>query len=458
MATKSDGAASAQHEIIGAAQRSGHAHTEHPDAQWFGSAGLGLFIHWGLSSVEGTVDLSWGMIRNTSWDWQYLNTNKMRPSEYFAQADRFDPENYDPDLWLSAAARAGVKYAVLTTRHHEGYALWPSKYGNFSTRTHMHGRDLVREFADACRRHGLKVGFYYSPPDWRFTGKYRSFGFRTWDNIPEQCARMGLVPDCPTLDENWQPCEIGTPDEAFLREYAAYLRGQITELLTEYGKVDVLWFDGAPDLGVGQPGSPVPMPITMEEIRSMQPGIVVNPRMYGEGDFETPECRMPDEQPKGWWEGCFTWNRNWGYTKDESYKPLGWLTDLLARHRAWDGNLLISCGPRGDGRMPENYYRRMEELSRWMDRNKEAVFGAQGGLWPGKSSLPATRRGSSWYLFMDGDVPAVLKDTPGKPVRAVLMGSGEEVPCVPCENGEVMVVLKVWQKTGDTAVVRVDWE
>ncbi len=459
-----DKAASAQHELIGAtAEKSAAGHTMHPDAQWFGEAGLGLFLHWGLSSVEGKVDLSWGMIKNTPWDWPYLNVNKIKPSEYYAQADRFDPEAYDPDLWMAAAAEAGVKYVVLTTKHHEGYALWPSKYGNFSTRTHMHGRDLLRPYVEACRKYGLKVGFYYSPPDWYYCKDYRSWGFRKWDvvkdKIPQQCIDMGLMFNGPgDLDMNWEPCTLKKPDDAFIKEFYQYIRGQVIELLTEYGQIDVLWFDGTPGYWIGADDGYTEVPITKEEIRQLQPGIVINPRMHGVGDFVTPECYFPAERPEGWWEGCFIWNNGgWGYTANETYKPASWMLGLLAKHRAWGGNFLINCAPRPDGRMPETYYRRMEEVGRWMKKHEEAVFGVEGGLWPEKCSTPATKRGKVWYLFMTDKPFAIVHGGMGAPVSAKVMQDGSDVAYQVCDNGDTMFVTGYKQQPDDLAVIRVEW-
>ena len=147
-----------------------------PDSQWYETAGLGTFIHWGVSSVRAVGDLSWGMIRDTPFDKELNNSNKLTPEDYWKQADEFDPQHYDPNRWMKAAKEAGFRYAVLTVRHHDGYALWPSKFGDLSTRTHMGGRDLVRPFVDACRNNDIKVGFFYAPSDWYRERHRRSFG------------------------------------------------------------------------------------------------------------------------------------------------------------------------------------------------------------------------------------------------------------------------------------------
>src|SRR4051794_28637639 len=183
---KADDTAKAEHGMIGVGAESNAGHTSHPDAQWYPDASFGLFIHWGISSVKA-MNISWPMIpgrplaakriddpaererivREEDWN---LNGKKplISPNEYWAMARDFNPQSYDPDKWLKAAKEAGFTYAVLTARHHEGFALWPSEYGDFSTKNYMGGRDLIKDYVEACRRNGLKVGLYYSPPDWHF--------------------------------------------------------------------------------------------------------------------------------------------------------------------------------------------------------------------------------------------------------------------------------------------------
>jgi len=128
-------------------------HTTHPDAQWFDDAGLGMFVHWGVSSVNADGELSWSMMARGE-------DERPATDAYFEQAERFDPDDYDPDRWLAAASEAGMEYAVLTTKHHDGFAMWPSEYTEFTTAEYVDGRDLVGEYVDACRRHGVRVGFY----------------------------------------------------------------------------------------------------------------------------------------------------------------------------------------------------------------------------------------------------------------------------------------------------------
>ena len=310
-------------------------HTTRPDAQWFPEAKLGAFFHWGISTIGEDVDISWGMFK----DFEYC-PKKVTPEEYFGYAKSFNPKKYDPEKWIKAIKEAGFKYAVLTTRHHDSFALWPSNYGSFNTNNYMDGRDLVGEYVDACRKYGIKVGFYYSPPDFYTEREYLSFG--GWHS-------GGLV---------------GQPVPSYIRDYQrAIVRGQLYELFTRYGKIDVIWFDGE-----GLDFMP------REEIYQYQPGIVIG--RGGMTDFRSTECQIPDENyyheklEGHWWECCHEWCSCWGYISDEYYKPtetiIGWYNTVV---KQMHGNLLINFGPNKDGELPPPAYERLKEFGAWLKEN-----------------------------------------------------------------------------------------
>ena len=197
-----DGGAGAGREAAGKSFR----RTDHPDAQWFGNAGLGLFVHWGISTVDRGIDLSWGMMADKPW-----GGGTITPERYFALAERFAPARYDPERWLAAARAAGFAYAVMTARHHDGFALWPSEHGQFGVRRSLRGRDLVRPFADACRRQGLKVGLYYSPPDWYWHRHHMSFRYGSTgqpgrEHFGLRHEPIGQIPpEPPGFDQEYRP-------------------------------------------------------------------------------------------------------------------------------------------------------------------------------------------------------------------------------------------------------------
>ena len=443
-------AAADQHSMIGVvtdddAARS-YKHTTHPDAQWFGNAGLGLFLHWGISSVHGGIDLSWGMVA----DMPSCNPDRLQitPEDYFKLADRFNPQKYDPAKWLDAAADAGFKYAVLTTRHHDGYAMWPTKHGSFGVAQYLGGRDLVRPYVEACRKAGLKVGLYYSPPDWYFNRKYMSFHYGSGGGGEFQGREHYGLRHEPIGKLPLKP-------ETFRSEFRDYVRGQIAELLTGYGKVDVLFFDGSPES---------PPFMTLDEVRAFQPGVVINPRLHGYGDYETPECAPPAKRPAGWWERCDVWNQGgWGYA-GEGYHPTPFMIGLLVMTRAWGGNLLINCAPRPTGEMPDLYYSRLSEVKAWMAHSRESVFDTRGGPWPEECNVPVTIGPNAWYLhFTPRDLNWMIPYTEEarvlhvqKPSSVRLLRTGEAIP-FRHEAGTLTVSLPPAVRTDTDDVVAVAW-
>jgi alpha-L-fucosidase len=443
-----------QHEMIGnQALATGNERTNHLEAQWFGNAGLGLFISWGISSVLGEGDLSWSMLRPPRGaQRQCLEQigpqgpgRIFSPADYWAQVDGFTCDRYDPGKWLAAAKRAGFTYAVLTTKHHDGYALWPSKYGNLGTRTNLGGRDLVREYVEACRRHGLKVGLYFSMPDWYYNREHMGFRYGQGGHVDGQSMHepfLGLHHEEVVL-----PTMTDEERNAWSQGFKTFCRNQLEELLTQYGKIDILWFDGAE-----------PDAITKAHIQKLQPGIVMNDRM-GFGDYITPEGIFPKTRPTGWWEECHVWNEGgWAYRTSEIYKPTGWVLSELARIRAWGGNFLLNMAPNAHGELPPVAYKRMEELAAWMEHSRESVENVTPGPWPESCNVPVTCRDDVWYLHLswvwDGVVE--VKD-PRRPQMLTLLRSGETIPCTPTADG-FQFELPLCRMSSLGEVVKVVWE
>jgi alpha-L-fucosidase len=457
------------------AARQQASHTAHPDAQWFPNAAFGLFLHWDEASVKG-INIGWSDIpgrkiaahkeplppaevaRIVREDDYNLDGKPwpVAPNQYWALAAAFKPDHYDPDKWLKAAKAAGFEYAVLTTKHHNGFALWPSKYGGFDTTNYMGGRDLVKKFVEACRRNGLKVGFYFSGPDWHFDRDYNNFLYHGNEH-----------PEIPALDADLKPRTIThTPDEitAHQQAYAAMVRGQVEELLTNYGKVDVLWFDGKPA---------VPHPetvITAERIRVLQPGIVINPRLHGHGDYVTYERTLPLERPsEGWAEFCNTWTNNWSYVP-QPYRANGYVLGQLARARSLGVNYLLGIGPMPDGDLEPKAYENLAVVADWMKVNGAAIKEA-GPLAGGESaSVPATAHDRTRYLFAlpqflgtsayekdrlpPVDETLTLRGAP-HPSSVVLMRDGSPLT-YRYEDGVVTIALPAARRTTLVDVVRVE--
>lgn len=343
-----------QHEIIGNTSSEGmtFARTTHPGAQWYYQpVQLGLFIHFGISAVHGDVDISWGMMDDPVR--RAKGNGVVTPREYWAMAEQFNPQSYEPKKWLQAAKDAGFTYAVFTTRHHDGFSMWPSEVSDFSTKNYMNGRDLVKEYVDACREVGLKVGLYFSPPDWKFDQKYRSF---------MSGSHSASYPDRPNKDIDHQVIDGDLPEmpvEHFDR-YIAYMNAQVRELLTNYGQIDLIWFDGSV--------ADISKAITIEEIRALQPQIIVNDRLWGWGigDYNSKfECHLPKEDPGMPWETCQIWHvgGGWSYVRNaDKYRKLEITLQQYETCKKWGGNLLLNIAPDKDGVVPEAYYKAVKEF------------------------------------------------------------------------------------------------
>lgn len=466
----------AEHGMIDMADEKKSGHSLHPGAQWYPDAGLGLFIHWGLSSVKN-MDISWPMIpgrplvdkKLDSAEIQRIVTQKdynlngkkpaITPNKYWAMAKSFNPQHYNPDEWIRAAKAAGFTYAVLTTRHHEGFAMWPSAYGDFSTSNYMGGKDLIKPFVEACRKYGLKIGLYYSPPNWYFDREYMSFLYgRVYTNNP------GL----PKVDGDLNPVTIqhtAAETRAHQEAYAAMVKGQIEELLTKYGQIDLLWFDGRAPIPNGANA------ITQEEIRKLQPGIVMNPRMHGKGDFITFERNPPAKDPGDTWaEFCNTWTNSWANSNTQPFRSNAFALGEFVAARAWGVNYLLGVGPTADGIFPEAVYKNMKVVQDWMNANSKSVKQVQQ-LPPGEeASVPATAKGNSRFLFAiprfknnskydedrlpAEDITLTIKTT-GRPKSVSLLASGKTLSFT-YENNTVSVQLPAAVRTPLVDVVTVE--
>jgi alpha-L-fucosidase len=368
---------------------------------WFEAAKFGLFVHWGPWARSGW-EASWPLVGGVAT----LPLCQDIPAVgYHANAEGWVPDMKAPERWVAAAAAAGMRYAVLTTRHHDGYALWPSRFGDHGVGRTAPGVDIVRAFVDACRRHGLKIGFYYSLPDWHH-------------------------PSYPPFTDADRPYRFGSYPAATAAQWAefqSYLRGQLTELLTSYGPVDILWFDGAWEHSAAQ------WDVDGLEalIRSHQPDILITDRLPGKGDYTTPEQFVPPEPPDGPWETCLTMNRSWGFNHDDrDYKSAASLIHTLCEVTGRGGNLLLNIGPDGDGAVPPPQSDRLARLGEWVGRHGEALFGTLPGLEPWQFYGPTTKRGTSLYchLLMQPAAPVSVRGVRVRHLlRVTALGTGAEL-------------------------------
>jgi len=293
---------------------------------WWKDARFGMFIHWGVYSTEGRGE--WIMYQE-----------HIPYSEYKTLAGNFHPANYAPASWVALAKEAGMKYVVLTTRHHDGYCLFDSQVSDFTSVKIGPGKDLVADFADACHKAGMKLGFYYSLTDW---------------HLP------GVLPQ-------------GYPKSAEVTGHLVrQAHEQVKELLTKYGKVDILWFDGMTpgDTTVWRSSDLIKM------ARALQPGILINDRAGTGEDFVTPENVVTAHNKP--WESCYTMNRTWGFAPfDQNYKPVAELIRLLTSCASQGGNFLLNVSPDGNGKIPDQQVASLREIGKWMKVHGEAVYQAK---------------------------------------------------------------------------------
>jgi alpha-L-fucosidase len=332
-----------------------------PDSHWFDDARFGMFVHWTHIANRG-LELSWPLVGGVD---VLPYAKEVSVEDYYSQALSFCPEPGTPREWMRLAKRAGMGYAVLTTKHHDGFALWPSKHSDFTIAQSAYRGDIVGEYVEAARAEGLRVGMYYSLSDWHH-------------------------PDYPPFGEDDKPYLrfLGKRSETWER-YQEALFGQIRELLTDYGKVDLLWFDGQWERTVEEWRAPE----LAEMIRELQPDILINDRLPGQGDYTTPEQGVPAEVPEGRWETCLTMNGSWGYVPDDNgYKSATEIVHTLCEVAGKGGNLLLNVSPRADGSLPPPQAERLELVGRWMDGHAEAVRGTGPGLEPWQFYGPSSRK------------------------------------------------------------------
>jgi len=323
--------------------------------KWWTDARFGMFIHWGLYSQAARHE------------WVKHNEH-LTNEQYQKYFDQFNPDHFEPKKWAKEAKAAGMKYAVLTTKHHEGFCMFDSKFTDYkATNTHAK-RDLVKEYVDAFRAEGMKVGFYYSLLDWHHPDY-------TMDDVHP-------LTQVDTSQANYDRLNKGRD----MAKYRQYMRNQITELLTNYGKIDVLWLDWSWAKGAkrGKGEDDWGSVELLKLVRKLQPGIIINNRLgldeYADGgDFETPEQVSTKElEPyKGkTWETCQTFSGSWGYYRDEnSWKTHLQLLDLLITSVSNGGNLILNVGPTARGEFDYRATNALDSMANWMHANSKAIYG-----------------------------------------------------------------------------------
>lgn len=377
---------------------------------WFLHDRFGMFIHWGLYAIPARGE--------------WIKTNERMTDEQYRQYfDEFNPTDYDPKAWARAAKEAGMQYAVLTTKHHDGFCLFDSALTDYKSTNTPCGRDLVREYVDAFRAEGMKIGFYYSLLDWHH-------------------------PDYPHYGDQIHPMRddpaYGNENRDFSR-YIAYLHGQVRELLTNYGKIDIMWFDFSYGEMSGEKWGASEL---LRMVRELNPDILLDNRLFpnGEdqkaedmlqyGDFLSPEQILPPQgmtDSKGNpvpWEACVTLNNSWGYTvNDNDYKSPRDVVRALVECVSKGGNLLLNVGPDARGRIPDESLAILREVGGWMRKNGGSIYGCGHAGLEKPEWGRYTRNGRKLYAHvLERGVGAVrLPGLGGRIVRGRLLSDGSEI-------------------------------
>jgi alpha-L-fucosidase len=366
--------------------------------KWFNEARFGVFFHWGVSSIRARGE--WALYsERTPWD------------EYLGLASRFHPKPGWAEEWMETVRSSGAKYAVMTTKHHDGYCLFDTASSDFSSAKTGPRTDLVAEYVNACRKAGVPVGLYYSPPDWRF---------------------------------GWDMAAPLNPDYERHAEYVEYIRTQVHELCTNYGPIDLWWWDGVPP-NVEE---------TVAWMREAQPNMIINDRCGLKLDCATAEKEIrPPSEPAPAWEVCTTSNMHWGYfgggdrrwmsTRD----VIHWMTAVASL----GGNFLLNIGPKADGSIPAKARRLFTGVGDWLAANGESVYGTGPSSVTGGSVGAVTAKGDTAYLhIMHYYAPQVVILSPEVRVEsAKVLATGQSLGVR--QTGERVIISGLPRKAPDTS-------
>jgi alpha-L-fucosidase len=315
-------------------------------------ARFGMFIHWGPVSLKGT-EIGWS------------RGSQVPTEEYDNLYKQFNPTKFNADEWVAVAKAAGMKYMVLTTKHHDGFCLWDTKETDYNIMNTPFKRDVVKELAAACKKGGIAFGTYYSTCDWRH-------------------------PDFPLTS----PGGKKKRETHNLDRYTDYLKAQTKELLTNYGPLFTLWYD-VPQQFDAKRGTGV-----INMARAIQPDIVINNRTGHPGDYDTPEQRIGGFQIDRPWETCMTICQQWAWKPNDKMKSLKECIQTLIRTNGGDGNLLFNVGPQPDGLIEGRQVERLKEMGAWLTKNSAAVYETRGGPWKPSTHMVSTRKGDKIYLHL----------------------------------------------------------
>jgi alpha-L-fucosidase len=389
----------------------------HASIELWQSNRFGMFIHWGPVSLTGQ-EISWSRANSNT---NSPNNGPTSAEVYDSLYKRFNPTNFNAADWVATARAAGMKYMVLTAKHADGFLLWPSKADPYNIGATPFHRDICGELAGAAHSSGMDLGWYFSPVDWR-------------------------DPDCRSIDNE---------------RFNAKSQIELRELLSNYGRIKILWFDCD-----GRPSDWDPVN-TYALVRKLQPGILLDNRLemgtHGEWvnqghlrpneDFYTPEQRIGAYDDQVPWETCMTLGTQWSWKPDDKIKSAGEVISILARTVGGGGNLLLDVGPMPDGRIEPRQVEVLREVGAWTARNAESVYGTRGGPWKPTRAVASTRKGNTIYLHIlrwnsaTIELPAISRT-----IKAASLLNGSKVKIVKRDAKMAVTVPADWRDSTDTVV------
>ncbi|MDP3912541.1 MAG: alpha-L-fucosidase [Bacteroidota bacterium] len=353
-------------------------------------ARFGMFIHWGPVTLKGT-EIGWSRGREVPIE------------EYDNLYRQFDAKNFNADDWVSVAKAAGMKYIILTTKHHDGFCLWNTRQTDFNIMNSPLKRDVVKELAVACKKQGIAFGTYYSTCDWH-------------------------NPDFPLTS----PGGSVEREKSDLDAYTTYLKKQVGELLLNYGPLSVLWFD------VPQKFDDVRGQSVIDFAHTIQPDIIINNRTGAKGDFDTPEQRVGGFQNDRPWETCMTIASQWAWKPNDEVKSLEQCLQSLVRSAGGDGNLLFNVGPKPDGQIEPLQVERLKEMGQWLKKFGDAIYGTRGGPFKPADWGVSTRKGNTIFLHIlkwNGNSPKITIPDFGMEIKSCSLAHGGKVTLTKLDKG-----------------------
>lgn len=348
---------------------------------------FGMFIHWGIYSLTGIQD-------------QAIARFDLDKSEYEALANKFNPVKYDPEEWVKLAKSAGMKYICFTTKHHDGFCMWDTKYTDYNIMNTPYSKDVLKQLSDACKKHNMLLSLYYSNPDW-----HHPYGYN------------------PNSSHQWRCVQYEKSD---LNIYKEYIKNQITELLTNYGEIYTLFWDIPPKVNDSS---------LNELVRKLQPNIFINDRGWSEGDFSTPEREYESVEEKRFTrmtEACNSvGQQSWGYRENEDFYSLRHITCSIDKMMSMGGSYLLNVGPSPEGEITPHYAERIKKIGDWYNRMEGCLEEAEADNFNYESrnnECIATKKNGKTYLhFYESLISTAvnLKNYPSLPKKIRLMNNGK---------------------------------